>query len=283
MKILEIRQLDVDYNDYVRRPAKETDYKELITESCIAIDENGQIKFIYQELGFDPTEIIQALKKIKYQETKRTAGLVTRSRIFGFMPRIPRRSDFCSATSLVRDFPREHEIITKYAEKIEHFYKENNPQGWEKHRKMTDEKIKGQYKIKGSLFTSGIINKNNQLNYHFDAGNFKDVYSCMLVFKKDVEGGFLALPEYGVGVELKNNSLFMFDGQSILHGVTPIKYQRQDGFRFSVVYYSLQQIWKCLDLSEELARVRNLKMEQARKKLDPNYREQMIKQYRKTK
>ena len=81
----------------------------------------------------------------------------------------------------------------------------------------------------------------------------------MVVFKGGVSGGFLSLPEYRAGVELKDNSLFMFDGQSILHGVTPIKKHNPNSYRYSIVYYSLRQMWKCLTIDEEVIRIRQRK------------------------
>jgi hypothetical protein len=130
-----------------------------------------------------------------------------------------------------------------------------------------ESKVLNEWAIRDTPFTSGIINKNNPLKYHFDAGNFRGMYSCMVGFKQDVGGGFLALPDYGVAVEIAHNSVFMFDGQEILHGVTPIRRLSTKAFRYTIVYYSLQQIWKCLPLDGELARIRKLKTEREEKRL----------------
>lgn len=94
----------------------------------------------------------------------------------------------------------------------------------------------------------------------------------MIVFKDDVEGGYLSVPEYDIGFELKNNSILLFDGQSILHGVTPIYFKSQNGHRFSIVYYSLKQMWKCLEITEEIAWARKRKTE--REKLRHNMPEE---------
>jgi 2-oxoglutarate-Fe(II)-dependent dioxygenase family protein len=269
MKILELNNKNVDYKNYIKRSAKESDYDTLITESCIGI-ENGEIKFVYQELDLDCSEIVEALKRIKYSENERSSGLITRSRVFGFKPRVTFRSDFCSTASLAHDFPKEHKIVCDFAKTIEQYYRDLNPRKYEEHKTMTQTKVKDAFHIPNSIFTSGIINKNNPLKYHFDTGNYKEVFSCMPVFKKAVAGGHLALPEYGIGIELKNNSLFMFDGQSILHGVTPIKYlDPVNGYRFSVVYYSLMQMWKCLEIDDELARIRNKRVERERMRANP--------------
>jgi len=267
-KVIEIKNKNIDYTKFIKRRAEESDYETLITESCIGV-ENGEVKFVYQELDWDTSDIVKALKKIKYPETERSNGLITRSRIFGFRPRITMRSDFCSSASLATDFPQEHQLICNLAQKIEELYGVTAPEQFKYHKGVTDEKIKKGFKVAGSVFTSGIINKNNPLNYHFDAGNFKSVFSCMPVFKSGIKGGYLALPEYGLGIELKNNSILMFDGQSIMHGVTPISFLNEVAYRFSIVYYSLKNIWQCLEIDDEIARIRNKKMERERLRANP--------------
>lgn len=268
MKIIELKKRDnFNYLKYVKKSAKESDYDILITEPCIGV-EDGEIKFVYDTLDFDSIPLIQALKRIKYPETKRADGLVSRSRVFGWKPRVTMRADYCSQASLAGDYPEENKIVVSLAKMIEEKYFKYDPKVYNDHKEKVETKIKNSFRIDGTVFTSGIINKNNPLNYHYDAGNFKKVYSCMPVFKHEVRGRHLALPEYGVGIELKNNSLLMFDGQSIIHGVTPIKYNSDDGFRFSIVFYSLMQMWKCLDLDDELARIKNLKTRREKDRLN---------------
>jgi hypothetical protein len=125
--------------------------------------------------------------------------------------------------------------------------------------------------IGGSPFTSGIVNKNNQLKYHFDAGNFKGVLSNMVVFKKDVDGGHLVIPELDIALEVADNTLTIFNGQEILHGVSTIEYKNEQAYRYSIVYYSLEQMWKCEPLGDEIKRIRKIKTEREKKRLDPEH------------
>lgn len=268
MKIIEIQKKpNFNYLKFVKRSANESDYDTLITEPCIGV-ENGEIRFIYDTLDMDSKDVIQALKRIKYPETKRSDGLVSRSRVFGWKPRVTMRADYCSQASLAGEFPAENRVVVSLAKMIEEKYFKNYPEGYNKHKEEVEAKVKNTFRIDGTVFTSGIINKNNKLNYHYDAGNFNKVYSCMPVFKNGIRGGHLALPEYGLGLELAHNSLLMFDGQSILHGVTPIKYDDENSFRYSVVFYSLKQMWKCLEMDEELARIKNLKTTREKDRLN---------------
>ena len=83
----------------------------------------------------------------------------------------------------------------------------------------------------------------------------------MVAFKSNTKGGYLSLPQYDVGFEIANNSLMLFDGQKILHGVTTFKLLSKDAYRISIVYYSLQQMWKCEPVSAELARIKDVRTE----------------------
>lgn len=270
MKTLILKRKDINIKDYVKRSAQEADCKLLINEPTILVDEDsGEIKAVYDILNIDTTGVVEALKKIRYSKGKRSRGLVSTSRILGYRPRNEMRQDFCSSTSLASESPKEHDVIAGLALKLEEFYKRYNPKGYEEHRLLAEDKIKDSWRIGAkSLFTSGIINKNNPLKYHFDTGNFTKVYSMMIVFKGGVEGGYLALPEYDCAFYLPNNSLFMFDGQGILHGVTPIKYTNSEGYRFSIVYYTLKRMWECLVIGEEVNRIREKKTQRERTRMN---------------
>lgn len=265
MKIIEItKNPNLDYKQFIKRTALEKDYQTIIKEPTI-ITENGEIKIIYDILDIDSKNVVEDLKRIKYTVGKRARGLVSTSRIFGFRPRMELRGDYCTSTSLAYDNPDIHQRVCNLALEIEKYYEKYNPKGYKDHSEQTDSKIKKSWRINGkSVFTSGIINKNNPLKYHLDAGNFNKVFSLMIVFKEGIEGGYLSCPEYGIGFELKNNSILMFDGQSIMHGVTPITYTTPKSHRFSIVYYSLKKIWKCLEIDDELARIRNIKTKRER-------------------
>ena len=127
--------------------------------------------------------------------------------------------------------------------------------------------IKDEWKIKGTPFSSGIINKNNALKYHYDTGNIKGVYSNMVCFKKNCEGGYLVLPEFDIALEVSNRSIVFFDGQDILHGVSPFQLTTMNGYRFTIVYYTLQQMWKCQEITEEIARIKQRKTEREHRRL----------------
>jgi hypothetical protein len=168
----------------------------------------------------------------------------------------------------VHDFPDEHKLFADFAKTLDAHYKKYVPEIYKVHQNLSDEKILEEWKMQGSPFTSGIINKNNPLKYHYDSGNFTDVYSNMLALKRDVQGGYLAIPEYDVALEIANHSISLFDGQKLLHGVTPILYSNAQGYRYTIVYYTLKKMWNCEPLTAEIARIKKLKTQREQKRHD---------------
>lgn len=273
MQTLNLKLREIDLRQYKKRQALERDFSTLITHSTVVmIDDEPRIVYVeLDDVGEDYTAIADALQTIDFAiiKGKRTGGMQGESRVFGWMPRRTLRNDFCHIPQLAIENPAAHQAICTYAERVSTWYQRYNPDLYQKHEGLMQDKVSGDYRMPDApqtVFTSGIVNRNNALPYHFDAGNFKDVWSCMLVFKKNIAGGFLSVPALDLGFQLKNNSLFMFDGQGILHGVTPIKRLALDSYRYSIVYYSLQQMWNCLPITDEIIRIRQKKTEREQRR-----------------
>jgi hypothetical protein len=274
MKRIDVVRKPIEKKDYLRRSASLNDVSRHINENVI-IYENDKPILLYQTLPKAPKDVRWAVKTIKYATGKRTRGLVNTSAVFGYSPRQEGRQDYCSSTAMGYKHPKQHYVISNYAQEICKVYKDYFPDVYASHEQKVQDKVKPEYVINNSLFTSGIVNKNNQLNYHFDAGNFRNVFSNMVVFKGDVQGGHLVIPEIDISLEVADNSLTIFDGQDLLHGVSPIEYKNESSYRYSVVYYSLERMWQCLGIDEEIDRIRKSKMEREIKRISPEHIEKL--------
>jgi hypothetical protein len=261
-----VRRLDrarrpLDLAAYRLRRAAEDDCAEAVGEPFELWD-GGDLKAVYLELGDDPSDgpaldsIYRAVQRVRFDTSARTSGLVSTSRVFGYLPRVAIRRDYCTTASLVAEQPAEHAAVAAGAAIVGRHYRAAHPALYERHRREADGLTEPSYLLEDEVFTSGIINENNPLKYHFDAGNLSSVWSGMLVFRDGVAGGMLALPEYDLAVAVRHKSLFLFDGQGILHGVTPMRLLRPDAKRYSLVYYSMRGMWNCEPLGAELARIR---------------------------
>ena len=265
MQSLNLQLKKIELSEYRKRGAVESDFSRLITESTeVYID--GRLAIVYVAPVQENLSVLrEALQEIKYSTSTRTSGLQTTSRIFGYAPRNELRNHPCRLVSLATEFPKHHATIENAAQIASKYYWLSNPDLAGSHMQMSEEKLEGQYVLAGTMFTSGIVNENNPLQYHYDSGNYNGVYSAMFGFKQGVRGGYLSVPQLDVGFEIADSSLLLFDGQGLLHGVTPIKKLRKDAKRYSIVYYSLKQMWNCDTPGEELERIRNRRTQIERK------------------
>lgn len=260
--LLEIRlksRKKLDPSSFIRRTALDKDYNELIKENVIVYEDDNPV-IVYIIAKEIPQKYVETVKSIKYAVNKRLAGLVTRSKIFGYMPREQVRKDFCSSTSFSVEDPDNHKTICDFGKEISKYYRKYCPEMFHKH-KVISTTINPEWKIEDTPFTSGVINQNNMLKYHYDGGNVNDIYSNMVAFKKHCVGGHLSIPEFDIGLDIADRSLLFFDGQDIIHGVTPFKITRAEGYRYTIVYYTLQRMWQCKPISEEIARIKKRKTE----------------------
>lgn len=274
MKRIDIARIPIDKDKFKKRTALRSDVSQMIKEDCIIYVDN-QPTVLYKKLEVDTSALRWAVKNIKYSEGKRSRGLKSTSAIFGYSPRVAMRHDYCTVTSMALNHKKQHHIITSFAKELVGFYSEYFPEQYEFHTKTVEEKVMQDWTIGGSPFTSGIVNKNNQLKYHLDSGNFKGVLSNMVVFKKDVDGGHLIIPELDIALEVEDNTLTIFNGQDIVHGVSTIEYRNTQAYRYSIVYYSLEQMWKCEPIGEEVKRIRKIKTIREKNRLDPEHLESL--------
>lgn len=285
MKKLVIDAADVrpfDKSKYAES-ARDGDFDHLIVESTRVYirEKNGDevLKIVYAEQPDDPTLALieSVLDDVQYSKVTRLSGPKAETQIFGTRPAHSMKNNMqsCSSTRMAYTQPELHAIIASGAEVIAKIYERYNPELYLKHAAETKTKVREEYHMEQTAFTSGIINKNNPLGYHYDKGNFAGVWSGMIVYKRFIEGGYLSCPEYNIGFELKNRSLLLFDGQGIIHGVTPIvKLHPTLARRYSVVYYSLHKMWNCLPIQDEIQRANERRTAMERLRTEAGYEEQ---------
>lgn len=247
----------VDRKGLQFRRAERPDFAKLIGESTTVLVD-GKIRIHFQLLEESPHQLVGALSRIRYSQSPRTRGLLTQSRVFGFQPRVTIRRDYCTAASLSKDQPGEAGVLAEWAARADRIYRRVNPELYGQHAQLVS-KVLPCWRMGDTVFTSGIANRNNPLAYHLDAGNFPNVWSAMYALAHDCEGGYLSVPELDIGFDFTRPALIMFDGQGLLHGVTPLREISKQAWRYSVVFYALQQLCRCGTPAEELARIRLVK------------------------
>lgn len=272
LQTIEVKKREFAVEKANKQYAEKTDVERIVSAPC-SIECNGKriaLSIPIESPNLDAVR--QAVKVIEYNKASRGSGIQSTSRIFGYKPRDHIRGPFCSYADLHTKQPKAAGIICAFANEIEAEYKKYFSVEYAHHNSSV-EVVSKDYRMGESVFTSGIANYDNFLPYHYDRGNFDKVFSCMLCFTKDLQGGELLLPEYDIGIECTNHSLMMFDGQAILHGVAPFNIS-QKGYRYTLVYYSLKQMWQCLTPDEELKYARTYRRGQLKKRaVDTEYKD----------
>lgn len=258
---------EVDTDAWKRKVAPDPSHYSTVIDSPSLLYVNGQRAGVYMPLPEgELAPVRMACQRIEYQATYRTAGLKTTSRVFGYQPRIAIRRDFCTSAALARESPHEHGWLCGGAGLVSRYLRQLFPDEMALQEKIVAERTKPEWVLPNTHYTSGIVNWNNQLRYHFDAGNYPDTWNAMLTFKKDIEGGYLAVPELDCAFAVRDGTLSVFNAQGFMHGVTPFKKLSPRAYRYTVVYYAMEGMCRCGSHLQELERIRMVKTSREQKR-----------------
>lgn len=255
MKQVQLNKAEVNIKEWQKKPVKPGEQVILIKEDTFLMLERNLPALYIRDINNLPEFLLPASQSLDYGESERAGGLKSGSqRIIGLIPPSYRKDILCLQSAVIEKNPEQYKIFENLGRHLDMIYKEHLPRQHNLHVHLLQKHqgILPEYFISGTPFTSGIFNKNNSLGYHKDQANIRHSMSVMLVMRNGVAGGKLHLPEYNVLIECGNNSLFIFDGSSILHGVTPIIETHLGAYRISIVFYSLKAAKKCKTQDEEI-------------------------------
>lgn len=258
MDTIHATKSDRDYRHLLKTTPKVSDITTDIIQGDTIVYEGGKIIAIYKLLAKPELSLIKGMVgKVKYTKNARSGGIPTQSAIFGSLPRIAARNDYCRVTADTKTQQGIARGIMAFSDIIDEIYRNMLPGQHDMNIKIVRDNVVGEYIIGQTPFTTINFNVNHAIKYHLDTGNFKGVYSNVLIVKEGISGGHLICPEYNMGFEQSDGALILFDGQSIIHGVTPIRMDSPNGYRSSCVFYSLANMKNCYPYGEELTRIKS--------------------------
>ena len=271
IKRLDPKKHPFDYSKYKNKTPTSADYDHVIDYDCDIYD-GDTVVCSYRKLDKQTKLLLKACtKKAKCTKSNRTMGVAQNSAVYGALPRVACREDYCRFSADTRKQPEVFFGLCKVAEKLWNVYETTYPKVAENFRLFAD-KINPDWKKTGTPFTTVNVNKNFAIGYHVDSANYGDVYSNVLISKKNASGGYFVMPQYRLALAQEDGALVIVDGASIPHGVTEIKPLSKDWERSSVVFYTLSNLQHCLDQGGEVSRSKQVTMERAKKrsqKIDP--------------
>jgi hypothetical protein len=244
----------INVEGLLKTTPQRTQYTTLIRENTRLVA-GGKVIAIYVKLPKSTcVEMRNIARTTKFTSTARVSGLPTQSTIYGSLPRTAVRVDYCRFSASSKKERKYFETSFKFAEYIDDLYKEHLPEAREFNQQAIASTVHSDWRVNDTPFTTCNFNVNHAIKYHRDSGNFKDVFSNVLILKSGITGGELVFPEFGIAFEQSDCALGIFDGQHWMHGVMPIERQRADSYRASIVFYALAGMKNCYPYKKEIER-----------------------------
>ena len=260
--VTELQVVDVTLGDrdkanaLVRTPAEEHPDQPVIESPALLRADGDPVALVLRLPMGDRATIRQAMRSYPMDTTVRSAGVRNRSRVFGYGARqVMMQRNACRACSGADDAPVAHAAICGMAPRLAALYAAQLPD-LAARELDTAGAVLPEWRIAETQWTSGVLNRNSALPYHYDGNNLEPVWSAMVVARRAVRGGLLHIPELGVHLACRDGEVVFFPGWRFVHGVTPQHVLAKDGYRFSAVFYAVRNMKECLPYDEELARGR---------------------------
>ena len=227
----------------------------IVDDNAVIVDESvGEVVAVHVTgYGRLASAIAQSLRHVEMMgiptgkgQEGRLSGIVAPHRTFGFTQPSPlRRRWGCGRSSFDSQYPAAAAEVYRFAAEAEQVMRRWAPDPYRHSAEAVARLIPEAWRIKGTPWTSGIINHTAALPYHRDSGNVRGSWSAMLGARHGLDGGLLHLADYDVYLAIPHGSISIFDGQSVVHGVTPLHRTHHDAWRYTLVTYSKAGLREC--------------------------------------
>lgn len=259
VQTIQVARRDSPHNrrEYAARPPADVD---LIRGPALIVGEDGEPLVAIGQVAAERVRRLGQLLSgpmpwqggVAGAQEARLAGFQPRFIAWGVSPPQPLRRRYgCSVCSFDRDLPVVAAAL-----------RDAVAEGWERtaaiaptiaaaHVALVDREINEDWLLPEAPFTSGVVNDTAALPYHCDAGNLAGSRSIMVMMRRNLEGGHLHMPEYGIWLACDDGDAILFNGQADLHAVTPFEFRSRTAYRYSVVAYAKAAIRRCGPAAEE--------------------------------
>jgi len=146
MKTFELTKIR-DCDNLIKQTPKKSDYNILIDEDTL-FTKNGINVGLYIKIGAEYTKLIrEASINTKYVKTYRTNALPTQSSVFGSLPRVALRNDFCRFSAQTKNEKENANILFNFLPKLTEIYSKYLPDQYDHDLKTIQESVNDDYVI----------------------------------------------------------------------------------------------------------------------------------------
>ena len=196
-----------------------------------------------------------------YRSPKITYSEPVASLTAGSFERQGGRNKCCRKCSWNRDNPKQWNKLTPLIKSIAREYKKIAPDKYAKQANFS-KKIHSDWLIEDTPFTTVTINNTVKAAYHTDSGDYKGGLGCLYTLTKGpVLNWDLVIPEYKLRIEIKNNTLILFEPHlwHANYGAAKGLGKANKSFsRVSLVCYAREKMQHCGSAKEEIEKAKRL-------------------------
>ena len=166
-----------------------------------------------------------------------TYANVVLSGIAGWFDRYP-RIPYGRATAYTQNHYDKFQMSFPFLQSLDRGFRELLPWRWGNQRRVADQ-VDPAFLVPGTVFTTITVNKTFRTAAHYDAGDYSDGLSNLLVLSNNgnYSGGYLVFPEYRIAVNVRPGDLLLVNNHEVMHGNTPIVLNDDEAERISLVCY----------------------------------------------
>lgn len=162
---------------------------------------------------------------------------------------------YCRKTAFARNYFDKFKEGIPFVEFIDQQYKELCPTYYKKQIAIARGTNRS-YRIGETSFTTVTVNRNFQTAVHKDAGDFRDGFGNLCIYREgDWTGSYFCLPEYRCAIDMQNCDLLFVDVHR-WHGNTPFVNLKEGDLRIAFVMYYREYMYKCDSPSKELEKIK---------------------------
>ena len=138
------------------------------------------------------------------------------------------------------EYPEKYKMTIPLIQDVDKLYAKLTPAPYKLQRKKANQT---HFKIPGTAFTTVTTNLNFQTSVHTDKGDDAEGFGNLVVIERgEYTGGETCFPQYGIGVDVRNNDIIFMDVHQP-HGNLPIHKKSKDAERLSIVCYLRTNVW----------------------------------------
>ena len=159
----------------------------------------------------------------------------------------------CRLTEFTKNNINKFENAHEFVATINKLFETHIP---DKYAKQYNKALETHFHIKNTAFSTITVNYNFRTALHKDSGDYSDGFGNIVVIKKNINGGYLLLPQYKLAIDLDTGDYCAFNVHEWHCNSNIIQPEiNLNSYRLSFVFYLRDKLEKCNKINNNLQQI----------------------------